>query len=516
MTLLAVLYTVGALIISIVVLIYWKLIRTPKRFYDEFRRQGVPGEPFVPLIGQLRDLYRAIQNDASMAYRMSLAQKHGYVYLIGFGPDVELIVNEPDLIADILGHSHVHDYQKPSDLAKLFAPLIGTHNLLVSEGIEHERARKMLNPAFHFTHLQSMISIMTDQTAKAIDELVLVSSQKQFIDIQTALNSMTLTIIASSAFGQNFETVANAKEIVSRAFTDVLDAIEYRGMRMIDSIPIVARLPFWHKRLLDKACQDISRFVDQLIDDRRHGQSSSLCSGQDLLDLLLSAVDQEGKSFSDQEIKEQAITFVLAGHETTGNLMTWVMYVLMTHEDVWRACREEVDKVLPNGIEPTPDRLNELAICEAVLQETLRLYPPAPFFSRQCIREHTIGKEGQRQLRIPVGSIISFNTYLLHRREDFWPRALVFDYRRWLRDPISGLKPKLTHPFCYLPFAAGQRNCIGQNFALLEAKVMLAMFVQRCDFTIEPNQNITTDVRITMRAKYGLRAKVTRRPFSFQ
>ena len=511
MALLAVLYAVCALIVSIVVLTYWKIIRPSKRFYDAFRRQGVPGEPFVPLIGQMGDLYRAIQKDASMAYRMSLVQKHGNVYTIGNGPGIELIVNEPELIAEVLGRSHMHDYRKPSGFVSFFAQLIGTHNLLVSEGSEHERARKMLNPAFHFTHLQSMISLMTKGTAEAIDELVLASTQKQFIDIQTELNSMTLTIIASSAFGQAFETVANAREIVGQTFNDALEAVAHRAMYMIDSIPILSRLPFWHKRLLDKARQDTSRFVDHIIDDRRHGRSSSLCSGDDLLDLLLSAVDQEGKPFSDEEIKEQALTFILAGHETTGNLMTWTMYVLMSHEDVWRACRDEVDRVLPNGIEPTPDHINELVVCEAVLHETLRLYPPVPFFSRQCIREHTIGQGSQCQLRIPLDSIVSFNTYLLHRREDFWPRALDFDYTRWLRDPVSHLKPKLAHPFCYLPFAAGSRNCIGQHFALLEAKVILAMLVQRCDFTIEPNQNITTDVRITMRAKYGLRAKVTRR-----
>ncbi|CAF1504412.1 unnamed protein product [Rotaria sordida] len=183
----------------------------------------------------------------------------------------------------------------------------------------------------------------------------------------------------------------------------------------------------------------------------------------------------------------------------------------MTNEEVLRACRDEVDKVLPNGIEPTYEHINELVVCEAVLQETLRLYPPAPFLGRQCIREHTIGSEGNRQLRIPVGANILFNTYALHRHADFWPRPLEFDYTRWMRDPITGLKPKLPHPFCYLPFGAGPRNCIGQNFALLEAKIILAMLVQRCDFEMEPGQKITPDVRLTMRSKYGLRAKVTKR-----
>ncbi|CAF0968276.1 unnamed protein product [Rotaria sordida] len=128
---------------------------------------------------------------------------------------------------------------------------------------------------------------------------------------------------------------------------------------------------------------------------------------------------------------------------------------------------------------PSYEHMNDLQVCEAILQETLRLYPPVPWFVRKCIREHTIGSDGHHQVRIPVGTTIAIMTYMLHRRADFWPRPLEFDYMRWMRNPMTGLKPKLTHPFCYLPFAAGSRNCIGQNFALLEAKVMLAMFVQR-------------------------------------
>ncbi|CAF5132777.1 unnamed protein product, partial [Rotaria sp. Silwood1] len=151
----------------------------------------------------------------------------------------------------------------------------------------------------------------------------------------------------------------------------------------------------------------------------------------------------------------ESLTFVLAGSETTGNLMVWMLYVLMTNENVLQACREEVDRVLPNGIELTNEHLQDLLVCEAVINETLRLYPPAPFFSRQCVREHTIGTE--RQLHIPQGAIIVVNSYAFHRRSDMWPRALEFDYTRWMRDPKTGLKPKLPHPYAYLPFAAGPR-----------------------------------------------------------
>jgi cytochrome P450 len=511
MALLIILYTIVGSIFSILLIIYWKLIRPQKRFYDIFRSQGVSCEPFVPIIGQLPDLRHASENDLATNYRLELVRKHGYVYVIGFGPLIRLVVIEPDMLADIFGRSHAQDYGKPTETETFFKPLIGVHNLLVSEGSEHERARKMLNPAFHFVKLQSMVPIMVDQTHKAINELLSSSIERPVVDLQIEFSTFTLAIIASSAFGKGFETITNAKQIVCRAFTELLGAIEYRTMRMVDYIPVISQLPFWRKKDIEKGSREISKFVDQIIADRRHNRSTSLTSNEDMLDLLLSAVDSEGQSFNDEEIKDQVLTFVAAGHETTGNLMTWTMYVLMTNEKVLQACRDEVDRVLPNGIDPTCEHISQLIVCEAVLQETLRLYPPAPFISRRCIREHYIGSEGHRQLRIPEGAIILLNTYLLHRREEYWPRPNEFDYTRWMRDPITGLKPKLVHPFCYLPFAAGPRNCIGQNFALLEAKVMLAMLVQRCNFELEPGQKIVPDVRVTMRPKYGLRARVTQR-----
>ena len=222
-------------------------------------------------------------------------------------------------------------------------------------------------------------------------------------------------------------------------------------------------------------------------------------------------MDNDGNTFSDGEIKDEALTFILAGHETTASLMTWVLYVLMTNESVLQDCREEVDRVLPHGQLPTSENMSELAVVGAVLNETLRLYPPAAYFARDCLREHTIGQGSKYELRVPEGSTIVVNTAALHRRADLWPRPLEFDYTRWMRDPVTGLKPKLKHPYAYLPFAAGPRNCIGQNFALLEAKVILALFVQRCNFELIPGQKIVPEIKATVRPKYGLLARVCSR-----
>jgi cytochrome P450 len=507
------LYTFVFIILLAIAIIYFKLIYPEKQLYDAFRAQGIKGEPFVPVIGQLPELRRYRKMDLGLGFLQKLQQDHGNIFLFGFGPLIRLVVNEPDLLADIFSRSNAQNYVKPLIYSAVFVPILGRHSLLVAEGSEHERARRMINPAFHHVNLKSMVSIISGQTAKAIEALLLKynSNQKkqEAVDLQVEFNALTLSIIGSSAFGSGFETVINAKDVISRIFIEVLDAIAYRSLIMVNQIPLLSQLPFWKKDVVDKGARIVGNLADQIIADRRQGRSARLSNGDDLLDLLLSAVDDQGQPFSDQEIKEQALTFVAAGSETTGNLMVWMLYVLMTNENVLEACREEVDRVLPDGIEPTNEHLSDLVVCEAVINETLRLYPPAAIFARQCIHEHTIGTE--RQLRIPKGATIVINSYVLHRRSDLWPRPLEFDYTRWMRDPKTGLKPKLPHPFAYLPFAAGPRNCIGQNFALLEAKIMLAMFVQRCDFKLIPGQKIVPEVKITLKTKYGLWANISRR-----
>ena len=510
MVFLILLYTFVIIIVIAISIIYFKLIRPQKQLYDAFRAQGIGGEPFLPLLGQLPELIKQRNNDTMMIYHEEQREKYGDVYLFGFGPLTRLVCHEPDLLADVLSRSNAPNYAKPADFSAMFIPLIGSHNLLVAEGNEHERARRMINPAFHHVNLKSMVSIITDRTAKAIESMTFNRQDAKSVDLQVSFNALTLSIIASSAFGADFETNAHAKDVLCRIFSETLDATEYRSMRMINQIPFLSQLPFWRKKILDSGTRQVGQYVDQIIADRRHERTASLCGGgADLLDLLLSAVDDEGQPFTDQEIKEQSLAFVLAGSETTGNLMVWMLYVLMTNEHVLQACCEEIDRILPNGTEPTNEHLSELVVCEAVINETLRLHPPVPFFARHCVREHTIGTE--RPIRIPKGATVVINSNVLHRRSDLWSRPLEFDYTRWMRDPKTGLKPKLSHPFAYIPFAAGPRNCIGQHFALLEAKIMLAMFVQRCSFELVPGQKIVPDVKLTMRPKYGLWARISRR-----
>ena len=496
------LFEVFFLFLILLFVIYFTLIYPEKCVYHALRSQGIPGEAFVPFIGQIRQLKKYRDNDRIMDFYENLVRKHGSTLLFCFGPSLRLMVLDPDIIADVLSRQNARFYTKPFITATVFTPIIGWRNLLVLEGREHERARRMINPAFNHQNLKSMISIITDQTTRTIDSI----QSNSTVDLQRFFNTLTLSIIVSSAFGSDLQTNPKTRTIMTTKFNEVLQAIIYRSLLTVNQVSFLSKLPFWKKDILDNGHRLISKFVDEIILDRRQDRSTSLSNGPDLLDLLLSAVDDQGQPFTDEEINHEALAFVLAGSETTGNLMVWLFHILMTHEHVLRACQEEVDRVLPNGIEPTNEHLSDLVICEAVINETLRLYPPAPIFVRRCVREHSVGTKNK--IRLPVGTNVMINSHLLHRQPELWPRPLEFDYTRWLRDPKTGLKPKLAHPFAYLPFAAGPRNCIGQNFALLEAKLMLAMFIQRCRFTLVPGQKIAADLQITLRTKYGLLAQI--------
>ncbi|CAF1103587.1 unnamed protein product [Didymodactylos carnosus] len=179
--------------------------------------------------------------------------------------------------------------------------------------------------------------------------------------------------------------------------------------------------------------------------------------------------DDQDHSFSNDLIKQETLSFIVAGHKTTGNLMSWCIYCLLTNHDALNDCIEKVDRVL-NGELPTDESLKHLQVIDSVLHETLRLYPPAPLLGRDCVTDNEIG-HGDDKIKIYEGTTFNVNTYALHKYSDYWPNPLKFDYTRW--KDSNGERKKLAHSYCYLPFGAGNRACIGQSSALLEARVML-------------------------------------------
>ena len=182
------------IVLTLLTVIYLKVIRPQKQIYDAFRAQGIFGEPFRPVVGQILEVIKHRNKDTLFVYFLELLERHGPVYLFDFGLLTRLNCHEQDLLADVLSRTNASNYSKSSDFSAVFIPLVGHHSLLTMEGNEHERARRMINPAFHHVNLKSMVSIITDRTAKAIQSVFSNDQNSRSVDLQVLFNELTLSI----------------------------------------------------------------------------------------------------------------------------------------------------------------------------------------------------------------------------------------------------------------------------------------------------------------------------------
>jgi cytochrome P450 len=223
--------------------------------------------------------------------------------------------------------------------------------------------------------------------------------------------------------------------------------------------------------------------------------------GGDLLSILLNAVDEDsGARMSDQQLRDEMMTLFLAGHETTANALTWTWYLLSTHPEVEARLVDELHRALGSRT-PTIADLPNLPYTEMIVREALRLYPPAPGFTREPIEDVRIGG-----FDVPKGSLVTVITYALHRDPRFFNDPETFDPMRF----APGWEERIPR-YAYLPFGGGPRVCIGNGFAMVEARLILATVSQRCRLSLEPDQEVVPVQLVTVRPRNGIRMKVTKR-----
>ena len=333
-------------------------------------------------------------------------------------------------------------------------------------------------------------------------------------DLHRDMAQLAFAIIGSSAFGEGFSRIPNASTILHHSLTLLLDTTEKRVITLVELLPGVKELPLWGKPEMDEARRRMWAIVAQVIADRRAGRTGA--KGQaDLLDLLMQATDEHGVKLTDEEVRDESLTFVLAGYETTANLLSWMLWKLMTTPQLWRECRQEVLGLCGMDV-PTSDQLKQLPVLDAVINETLRLYPPVPVVGKQVVKAHTLAPhpdEGSRQpIPMQADLQVHLNVHIIHRLAEFWgDDAGVFDHTRWLRKKVP-----YSHPFAFVPFMAGERSCIGQTFALLEARMVMCRLLQRVRMEFLPGQLVDAEgapvhsAVITLRPKFGIMTRVTR------
>jgi cytochrome P450 len=304
------------------------------------------------------------------------------------------------------------------------------------------------------------------------------------VDVLDAMMRLTLSIVAQTLFST--EVDAEADEI-GQALTEVFSLFE---IILLPFSEILEKLPLPAVRRFKRARKRLDETIYRLIAERR-------ASGQDagdLLSMLLLAQDEEGSGgMTDVQVRDEALTLFLAGHETTADALTWAWYLLSQNPGAERAFHDELDRVL-GGRLPTPNDVPQLQYAACVFSEVLRLYPPAWGIGRRALEDYPVG-----DFVVPARSVVLMSPYVMHRDPRWFPDAAAFCPERWLAEDPA--RPK----FAYFPFGGGARVCIGERFAWMEGVLILAVLGQRWRLRLERGHPVATHARITLRPKHGMR-----------
>jgi cytochrome P450 len=303
-------------------------------------------------------------------------------------------------------------------------------------------------------------------------------------DLSVQMSRLTLAIVARTLFSANVDSEADG---VGAALNEVLKMFELILLPYSDWIE---KLPLPPIRRFHRARALLDSIIYRLISERR---SAGNRDQGDLLSMLLAAQDEDGGVMTDQQIRDEALTIFVAGHETTAVAITWAWYLLSQNPGAEARLYAEIDQVL-DGRLPTFEDLPRLRYTTSVFAETLRLYPPAWGIGRRTLADFDLAG-----FTIPSGSIVAVSPWVVHRDPRWFPEPLKFSPERWLTEDAA--RPK----FAYFPFGGGARVCIGERFAQAEGVLLLATLAQRWRFRLEPGHRVETRPLITLRARYGMR-----------
>ena len=357
----------------------------------------------------------------------------------------------------------------------------------MSEGEEHTRQRRLIQPAFHRGRIAGYAQIMAEK-ARHWTEAQRAGAE---IDLAIEMNRLTLAVVAATLFGSEVDAEAGD---IAESLTVV---IENFNRMLLPFWKYLRRLPTAANRRLHEAQKRLDATIYRLISQRREeGRDHG-----DLLSMLLAAEDAENpkKRLTDVEVRDQAMTLFLAGHETTANALAWTWHLLTRHEEMRAKMKAEIDAVLGAERLPGLDDTARLPYTTAVFSESMRLFPPVWVVGRRALEDVTIG-----DYEVPRRTIVIASQYLIHRDERFWPHALEFRPERWLDEKAQATRPK----FAYFPFGGGGRICIGDAFAWTEGVILLAVMARRWRFQAVDKQAVEINPTVTLRPKYGLKMMV--------
>jgi len=411
------------------------------------------------------------------------ARRYGDVVFFQFLGQAVCLINDPAGLEQVLV-TNSQNFTKSMDYRAL-ARVLG-QGLLTSEGGLWKRQRRLVQPAFFRERIVSYGDFMTSYAARMVDSW----RDGEVRDLHDDMMQVTLEIAARSLFSVD---IAGDAETIGRAMTVVMEDMP----KLASASFLPAWVPVPTLGRFRRALADLDRIVYGIIGERR---ATGRRTG-DLLDMLLDARDENGAGMPDRQLRDEVMTLLLAGHETTANTLAWTLYLLAQHPEVQSRLAAEVGEAR-NGRLPEAGNLQQLPFTQMVLMESQRLYPPAWAIGRKAIGAFEVGG-----YRLAGGTNVVVSQWVMHRDARYFPDPERFDPDRWREDSLGRRSlPK----FAYLPFGAGPRVCVGANLALTESALVLATMMQRFRFSLAFAEPVEAFPSVTLRPRHGVRLRLER------
>ncbi|KAJ8290205.1 hypothetical protein GJAV_G00009910 [Gymnothorax javanicus] len=461
--------------------------------------RNYPGPPVHWLYGHVNQFR---QDGTDMEKLVEWGKMYPMAFPMWFGPFVAfLIIHHPDYAKTLLSSTEPKD-----DLAyKFLIPWIGD-GLLVSQGNKWFRHRRLLTPGFHYDVLKPYVTLMADSAKVMLDKWEALATKDESFELFEYVSLMTLDSIMKCAFSCETNCqIESGTNAYIKAVYEMANLINLRIRTFPYHSSIIWSLsPHGYRfrkavRISHQHTQEVIRKRKEVLKYEEGFGGTQKKRYLDFLDILLYARDEHQQGLSDEDIRAEVDTFMFEGHDTTASGISWTLYSLACNPDHQQTAREEVLQVLEGKDSMDWEDLNKIPYTTMCIKESLRLYPPVPGHSRQLSKPMTFC-DGRT---LPAGSRISASVFCLHRNSTVWENPDEFNPLRFL--PENSAK---RSPHAFIPFSAGPRNCIGQNFAMNEMKVVIALTLQRFHLMTDPEKKPKLLPRLVLRSLNGIHLKI--------
>jgi len=443
----------------------------------------IPGPRGYPLVGVIPSLARD-----PFGYLIGAARDYGGLVRLRFGPATVYLVSDPAHVRHILVDNDANYWKGP--ILRGIKLIIGD-GLFGSDGKTWQRQRRLMSPAFHRQRLTEMVGLMTDVVKTATERWNDRIAQKTPVDLLEEMVPINIDIVLRTLFGTSIDYSYSAK---LRAASDV---IFHHSEKLVFSFFLPMRIPRPGHRRFTTALSVVDQSIERIIAERRNDPADR----GDLLSMLLLAYDEDtGRTMDDRQVRDEVMSILMAGYESTAAALGWTWYLLSQHPNADAQLRTELDSVL-GGRDPSLDDLPRLIYTRQIISESLRLYPPFPMFFRTSYEGDRLGPH-----HLPPGAAVILSPYVTHRLAAHWPNPEDFDPTRFAADHAAE-RPNEA----YYPFGLGQRLCIGANLSLLEQEVIVATVAQRFDRELVSGYVLAPHYDIALRPRNGVPMMLTPR-----